>query len=55
MDGVDLMRVSAAFGSRRDLNARYNPDADLDRNGIVDGPDLPFIAPLFGVECLVGQ
>jgi hypothetical protein len=55
VDGVDLMRVSAAFGTLRDLDPRYNPDADLDRNGIVDGPDLPFIAPLFGVECLVGQ
>ena len=27
------------------------PQADIDRNGMVDGTDLPFIAPLFGQEC----
>lgn len=51
LDGVDLMRLSATFGADDDVDARYNPDADIDRNGVVDGADLPFIAPLFGQEC----
>jgi hypothetical protein len=51
LDGVDLMRLSATFGADGDVDARYNSDADIDRNGMVDGADLPFIAPLFGQEC----
>jgi hypothetical protein len=54
LDGIDLMRFSTTFGAEDGVDARYNPDADIDRSGQVDGADLPFIAPLFGQECTEG-
>jgi hypothetical protein len=51
IDGVDLMRLSVAFGAEDGVEPRYNPDADLNRNGMVEGLDLLWIAPLFGQEC----
>ena len=51
VDGVDVNRFSLAFGADED-DSRYTPAADIDRNGLIDGVDLPLIAPLFGEECV---
>ncbi len=50
LDGVDVVRFSLAFGAEEGAD-RYNPDADIDSSGMIDGLDLPFLAPLFGREC----
>jgi hypothetical protein len=54
LDGVDLNRFSTGFGAMNGVHLRYNPDADLDRNGMIDGVDLSLIrpvTPLFGQQC----
>jgi len=51
VDGVDLLRFSTGFGAEDDVDLRYRREADLDRNGTIDGIDLMFIAPLFAQKC----
>jgi hypothetical protein len=51
LDGVDLVRFSTAFGAEEGEDTRYNAGADIDRNGQVEGRDLPYIVPLFGQAC----
>lgn len=47
VDGVDLVRLALAFGSRRG-ERRYDPAADLDDDGRIDGSDLAILAANFG-------
>lgn len=52
IDGMDLLRIAAAFASDRALAPeRFYAPADLDGNGLVDGDDLAFMAAFFGFEC----
>jgi len=50
VDGVDILRLSVAFGADDGVDPRYNPDADIDRDGMIDGTDLLFLGPVFGRE-----
>lgn len=47
VDGFDLAQLGRAFGTRRG-EPRFDPNVDFDFNGVIDGQDLAFIAPLFG-------
>jgi hypothetical protein len=47
VDGIDLGRLGAAFGSRAG-DAPWNPDVDLNRDGVVDGADLAVFRANFG-------
>ncbi len=52
VDGLDLLWITAAFGSDRVLTpGRYFAPADVDRNGAVDGDDLAYVAAFFGLSC----
>jgi hypothetical protein len=53
VDGKDLVWLAHAFVSR-DGDADYNPDADHDGNGIVDGEDLSMLGASFG-QCWTGS
>lgn len=48
VDGKDLVWLAYAHGASEG-QARYNPDADLDGSGQVDGTDLALMAPAFGL------
>jgi len=48
IDGADLSWLSYSYGSREG-EAFYDPDADLNGDGIVDGEDLAFLASGFGL------
>ncbi len=50
VDGVDVLRIASAFASTS-TSPRYLAAADLDRNGIVDGDDLAYVAARFGRDC----
>jgi hypothetical protein len=50
VDGVDVVRISVAFGSALG-EPRYNTQVDFDDNGLVDGNDLALIAGDFGQAC----
>jgi len=50
VDGVDVLRIASAFASTA-AQARFYAAADLDRNGIVDGDDLAYVATRFGKDC----
>jgi hypothetical protein len=50
VDGVDVLRIASAFASTA-AQARFYAAADLDRNGIVDGDDLAYVAARFGKDC----
>lgn len=47
-DGKDLAWLAYAHGSAEG-GAYYNPDADLDGDGLVDGVDLAYLAARFGM------
>jgi hypothetical protein len=47
VDGYDLISFELAFGAKLG-DPRWNPAADLDGNGIVDGMDLTILAFHFG-------
>lgn len=47
VDGKDLTWMAYAHGSNQG-EPRYNPDADLDGDGMVDGTDLAMLASDFG-------
>lgn len=50
VSGVDILNIAVAFGAgAADLG--YDPFADLDGNGIVDGNDLAFVAANIGETC----
>jgi hypothetical protein len=52
LDGVDLVRFSTAFGAEEGEDVRYNARADIDRNGQVEGRDLPYVVNEdFGRDC----
>lgn len=53
VDGSDLAWLAFSYGSIEG-SPIYNPDADLDGDGIVDGLDLSLMAPYFGM-CWVGE
>jgi hypothetical protein len=53
VDGADLAWLAFAYGTL-DGESRYNPDADLDGNGVVDGDDLALLAAGFG-RCWAGS
>ncbi len=44
---IDLATVARAFGSKPGA-VNWNPDADLDKNGIIDIRDLSIVAFYFG-------
>ncbi len=48
VDGKDLVWFAQAHATSQG-DARYNPDADLDGDGWVDGQDLVYIATRFGL------
>jgi len=48
VDGKDLVWLAYAHGASEG-QGRYNPDADLDGSGQVDGTDLALMAPAFGL------
>jgi hypothetical protein len=48
VDGKDLIWLAYAYGSR-ESEPYYNPDADLDGDGLVDGMDLAYLAASFGM------
>ncbi len=47
LDGWDTNALSAVFGSK-DGDSLYQPDADIDGDGTVDGNDLAYIGSAFG-------
>jgi hypothetical protein len=47
IDGYDLIALGIAFGSDASM-ANWNPLADLDGDGIIDGNDLTILAINFG-------
>ncbi len=47
VDGLDLGHIGVAFGSRAG-EATWNPDVDLNRDGVVDGADLAVFHANFG-------
>jgi len=49
-NGIDVIRVASAFGTSFGQN-RYDQNADLDGNGMVDGDDLSWVAGDFGESC----
>lgn len=53
IDGADLSWLSFSYGSREG-EAYYDPDADLNGDGIVDGLDLAYLASGFG-QCWSGS
>jgi hypothetical protein len=53
VDGKDLSWLAFAYGSL-DGEPRFNPDADLSGDGLVDGEDLALLSPVFG-QCWNGQ
>jgi hypothetical protein len=50
VDGVDLLRISVAFGSEPQA-PRFTPLADLDGDGIVDGDDLALTVADLSQSC----
>lgn len=50
VDGIDILRLAVAYAATS-ADARYDPAADLDRNDIVDGTDLSFLAALYALSC----
>jgi hypothetical protein len=48
VDGKDLVWLAYAFGSNEG-EPYYNPDADLNGDGLVDGIDLAYLAGSFGM------
>jgi len=53
VDGSDLAWLSFAYGSD-EVEARFNADADLDGDGLVDGWDLALLSAVFG-HCFDGE
>ena len=47
VDGKDLSWLAYAYGSL-DGEPTFNPDADLNGDGLVDGEDLALLSPVFG-------
>lgn len=47
VDGSDLIWLTFAYGNAAD-DPRYNPDADLDGDGWIDGRDLALLSAGFG-------
>ncbi len=47
VDGVDLVQLAIHFGAARG-SARYDPEADLDGSGVIDGNDLAILGSNFG-------
>ncbi len=50
IDGVDVVRISVAFGSMTG-EPRFNSTVDFDDSGLVDGADLAILASDFGLVC----
>ncbi len=50
-DGLDLVQLALAFGSMLG-ETRYNPEADINVDGIVDGFDLDVLIQFFGQDVL---
>jgi hypothetical protein len=48
VDGKDLVWLAHAYGSSEG-EPYFNPDADLDGDGLVDGVDLAYLAASFGL------
>lgn len=51
VDGVDVLRIASSFASISSNVARFNPAADRDRDGDVDGDDLSYVAAFYGQAC----
>jgi hypothetical protein len=49
VDGADLILLSAAFGSTPS-DSNWNPDADLNQDGAVNGQDLTILAMHYGEQ-----
>jgi len=50
VDGIDVLRIAVAFGSSFG-DPRWDGNADLDSNNLVDGNDLAYVAGDFGQIC----
>lgn len=53
-DGLDLVQLALAFGARSD-EERYDPDADINGDGIVNGFDLDLLIELFGESTMPAE
>jgi hypothetical protein len=51
VDGVDVLRIASSFASISSQPTRFNPAADRDRDGDVDGDDLSYVAAFYGQAC----
>jgi hypothetical protein len=51
VDGVDLVMFARAFGATP-AEIRYLPDADFNRDDVIDGEDLAVLASNFGQSSL---
>jgi hypothetical protein len=49
--GVDVLRVSLAFGSQYGMDVRYDTLADVNSDNIIDGNDLALVAAFSGTTC----
>jgi hypothetical protein len=50
VDGIDILRIATSFASVLG-DGWYSSDADVDKNGEVDGNDLSFVAAYYGTSC----
>ncbi len=51
VDGVDVLGIAVSFASTSSQPTRFNPKADRDGDGDVDGEDLSYIAGFYGQVC----
>ena len=51
IDGVDVLRLSVAFGTDNGSGARWDPSVDMDGDNFISGVDLAIMAAQFALSC----